>query len=431
MSVLGQIITQSPLPPAGGAAAGRQAAGNSADSAPDRPFSGLFTEALAAAQGVQETVVDGVIVTDPGPVEGLQELSPGGNPLPFSASAQAQIAPLSLGLNPAAGDIAERAATAGDFPARMQAAGDVPQTVSLEQAALLAPIQAAVLNTGGESQALASDVPTAQASATAQILRTLAPGRDAISRNGGPLSVPGVGAGAAPAGAAEAAGLDELPDVDWLLDRDLTQRLDLAALLQRAKMTGEGPPTPGSMTSPAGGQNQPVGLSGAAPVLAPGEGPQNQPAPVRAAADGLALDIPLRQQGWDEALGNRVTWLVGRNIQRADLQLNPPQLGPLEVRIRMDHEGTSVAFTSHHAAVRDALEAAIPRLREMFGEQGVNLCDVNVSGHSLAGQRDDSSRPDGGAGAKRAGDPADAALQEGEAVLAAALVNEGLLNVFA
>jgi len=430
MSVSGQIIMQSPPPQAASAATGQQAAGNSAGSGVDRPFSGLFAEALGTAQGNEGTAAEEGISSEPSPVEGLQELSPGGNPLPFAASAQAQIAQLAIRLNKATGDLPGQAGLAGGSPAGMQGAGDAPQPVSLEQLSLFTPMQAAVLNASGEPQELSSGAATARPPATGDALKALAPGRDAAGRGVGPISLVRSLPGDVPAAMTGAAGLEEPPGLDLLLDRDIAQRLDIPAFLSRAKMTGDGAPTLGAMTSPALGQHQMAGLAGTAPASMPVDGLQNSPAPGRAAADGLALDIPVRQQGWDEALGNRVTWLMGRNIQRADLQLNPPQLGPLEVRIRMDHDGTSVAFTSQHAAVRDALEAAIPRLREMFGEQGVNLCDVDVSGHSLAEQRDDSSRPNAGSGAELAGDPADGVLQEGERDLAAA-VNEGLLNVFA
>lgn len=95
------------------------------------------------------------------------------------------------------------------------------------------------------------------------------------------------------------------------------------------------------------------------------------------------VDVPLNQPGWDQALGDKVLWLVNRQMQGAELRLNPPQLGPLEVRIAVDQDQARVLFMSQNVAVREAVEAALPRLREMLGASGFDQIDVNVSQHSL------------------------------------------------
>lgn len=124
---------------------------------------------------------------------------------------------------------------------------------------------------------------------------------------------------------------------------------------------------------------QPAGVAAAASA------PQD-PA-VRPTLPTTAIDVPLRQPGWDQALGDRVMWVVNQKFQGAEIKLNPPQLGPIEVRIQMHHDQAQVTFTAQHGAVRDALEAALPRLREMFAANGVGLGDVNVSQHSFAEQQ--------------------------------------------
>lgn len=101
----------------------------------------------------------------------------------------------------------------------------------------------------------------------------------------------------------------------------------------------------------------------------------------------LPINTSFNQAGWGDEVGERVKWLVGQNIQSAKLSLNPPQLGPIEVRITVQNDQMNVTFTAHHAAVRDALESAVPRLREMFGDSGLNLADVDISQHSFSDQR--------------------------------------------
>ena len=98
----------------------------------------------------------------------------------------------------------------------------------------------------------------------------------------------------------------------------------------------------------------------------------------------IEIPLPVQQNGWGEQLGNRVAWLANQQIQSAELHLNPPQLGPIDVQIRMADNQASVEFGAHHALVRDAIESALPRLREMFAAQGLNLADVNISHQSFA-----------------------------------------------
>lgn len=93
----------------------------------------------------------------------------------------------------------------------------------------------------------------------------------------------------------------------------------------------------------------------------------------------FALDVPMQQPGWDRALGSRVQWMANQNVQLAEIRLNPPHLGPLEVRLQVEGERTNVQFIAPQAATREAVESALPRLREMFQESGMQLGDVTVT----------------------------------------------------
>ena len=110
-----------------------------------------------------------------------------------------------------------------------------------------------------------------------------------------------------------------------------------------------------------------------------------------------AITVPLAQPGWDQALGQRLQWVVSQQMQGAELRINPPHLGPIEVRISVGQDQqTMINFTSPHGVVRDAIEAALPRLRDMLGDTGMNQVNVNVSQHSFAEQRR-QALPQGGA----------------------------------
>lgn len=101
-----------------------------------------------------------------------------------------------------------------------------------------------------------------------------------------------------------------------------------------------------------------------------------------------AMNTPLGRPGWSEDLSERVVWMTGKGMQSAELQLNPKHLGPVEVRINLTQDQASIQFVAHHAGVREAIEAAIPKLREMLGTQQMNLADVSVSQHSFSEQKD-------------------------------------------
>jgi|GEM_PF-1499173 len=98
-----------------------------------------------------------------------------------------------------------------------------------------------------------------------------------------------------------------------------------------------------------------------------------------AASDSVpGLDKPLNESGWQEGLGERIIWMTDKSLQTAEIRLNPAHLGPLEIRIQMDQDQATIHFATHHASVREAIEAAVPKLREMLGAQEISLVDVNV-----------------------------------------------------
>jgi flagellar hook-length control protein FliK len=110
----------------------------------------------------------------------------------------------------------------------------------------------------------------------------------------------------------------------------------------------------------------------------------------------LSIAMPLQQSGWDQAMGERVVWMARSNIQQAQIQLNPRELGPIEIKISMQNDQTHVNFVAHHATTRDAIEAALPRLREMLGEQGLNLGQADVSQHSFGDNQRQAAVADDG-----------------------------------
>jgi hypothetical protein len=109
-------------------------------------------------------------------------------------------------------------------------------------------------------------------------------------------------------------------------------------------------------------------------------------APRAAGPPTLTVDVPVGQPDWDKAVGERIQWMLGKHVQEAEVKLNPPHLGPLEVRISLQHDQANVHFMASQAPTREALEAALPRLREMFADANLGLLNVNVGQREGSGQ---------------------------------------------
>ena len=91
-----------------------------------------------------------------------------------------------------------------------------------------------------------------------------------------------------------------------------------------------------------------------------------------------SIESPVRSPAFANELGEKVVWLAGRQGQLADLSLNPPQMGTLEVRLTVSGGEATAQFFSPNPLVRDAIDAALPRLRELMAQAGLNLGEAEV-----------------------------------------------------
>ncbi|WP_280539314.1 flagellar hook-length control protein FliK [Chromohalobacter sp. 11-W] len=82
---------------------------------------------------------------------------------------------------------------------------------------------------------------------------------------------------------------------------------------------------------------------------------------------------------WGQSLGQQVVRMAQRGDQQVELRLHPAELGPLSVSLKMgDQQQANLQFFSAHGAVRHALEAAIPQLREALADSGIALGETSV-----------------------------------------------------
>lgn len=132
--------------------------------------------------------------------------------------------------------------------------------------------------------------------------------------------------------------------------------------------------------------------------------------------------------GWEDEIGAHLTWMTQKGLETGSLRVSPEHLGPVEVNISVQNADASVWFAANHPDTRAALEQALPRLREMFASQGMNLADAGVSRQNLAQQ---GSRNPSRSGASQAvaGIAAVGSPDAGSA--SAARINLGLVDLYA
>lgn len=125
--------------------------------------------------------------------------------------------------------------------------------------------------------------------------------------------------------------------------------------------------------------NSPDGSVGAAQLLT-----SNAPtdaAPVPAPTFKVSAGVDTAEFG--QGVADRVSMMMDSNLTSAKLQVNPPSLGPIEVRIALQGGHAQVWLSTHSAVTRDALASTAPKLREMLGAQGFGQVSVDISQRSF------------------------------------------------
>lgn len=168
-----------------------------------------------------------------------------------------------------------------------------------------------------------------------------------------------------------------------------------AELPRESALNVEGASTANSAPAFAGlASDDTTASASASAILHPGASAPVLPPSVARAIPGTPLALPADPQtGFDDGLGARIAWMAEQRVGHAEIRLNPEHVGPIEVRVQVDGTRVSAEFHSAHAEVRQAIESSVARLREMLGQQGLQL------GHAGVGHRHNGSgeSPRGGA----------------------------------
>ncbi|HMM77660.1 MAG TPA: flagellar hook-length control protein FliK [Gammaproteobacteria bacterium] len=98
----------------------------------------------------------------------------------------------------------------------------------------------------------------------------------------------------------------------------------------------------------------------------------------RPAALKLDTHLPVHTPRFAEGFNQQVVVLAQHGIQQAQLSLTPPDLGPVDVRITIAHDEASVQIAAPSGVAREAIQEALPKLKEMMEQSGLRLNDANV-----------------------------------------------------
>ncbi|WP_423821819.1 flagellar hook-length control protein FliK [Salinisphaera sp. SPP-AMP-43] len=145
------------------------------------------------------------------------------------------------------------------------------------------------------------------------------------------------------------------------------------------------------------------------PFPSPTVGSQN--GPNAAIAGGLAgqaagaatnpgIGAALGSDGWNSALGQHTLRLASGGQQQAQIQLHPRELGQINISVTVnDHNQAQLHLMSPNAHVRDAIEAALPQLRQSLAAGGLTLGQASVGDQgSQAGFGDTGAQGESGRG---------------------------------
>lgn len=250
-----------------------------------------------------------------------------------------------------------------------------------------------------------------------------------------------------PAGSAEAALNASLAQPQQATGRDAVESTPRAALLAQLEAgTAERPlraaefarsadmapqSNAGELRGMAADALRPAMIEPTSPSLqaaAQPAGTAPQPMPAQA-----SLPTPVQSQAWPGQLGQQLVQFARHGgEQQIEIKLNPAELGPLSVTLKMTEQGAQAQFLSAHAQVRQVLEQAIPQLREALAEQGISLGETSVGEQrQQEGQAFANQQGQRGSGANEDEGQLPSAAEIGMADNATGVSLDGRVNLYA
>ncbi len=91
------------------------------------------------------------------------------------------------------------------------------------------------------------------------------------------------------------------------------------------------------------------------------------------------LMTPVGNIRWHADFAGKLRVLTQANVSSVELNLNPAELGVIDIKIQALDDGTVINFFSANANTREVIDASLPRLRELLADSGIQLHHGDVS----------------------------------------------------
>ncbi|KMT64904.1 flagellar hook-length control protein FliK [Catenovulum maritimum] len=115
----------------------------------------------------------------------------------------------------------------------------------------------------------------------------------------------------------------------------------------------------------------------------------------------LKEQIQLSKPEAASQLNDSVKFMMNSSSQMAELRLDPPELGKMQIKISMNGDVASVSMVVQNQQAKEMLDQAVPKLKELLEEQGIQLGESHVSqqqqesgGKSATGRNGQGANPD-------------------------------------
>ena len=89
--------------------------------------------------------------------------------------------------------------------------------------------------------------------------------------------------------------------------------------------------------------------------------------------------VNVQQTQGQQQIAEKIRWMVNGRQSMAEIRLDPPEMGSMQIRLNVSGDSASVSFVVQSQQAKEALNEAMPRLRDMFSEQGLDLGESFVS----------------------------------------------------
>lgn len=333
-------------------------------------FAELLNQPVPAEDADIDVEADSVVVHEAG-----EELPSDGNILPADTG---ELLPGQIAGQTTRGDSTPLGAPPGELPiVRMAPPAELTNQVALPANPEAQAVAASMATRPGQGQLAGGQTGAASVVAELESLIARPTSANPLSSNN-PVAADRVGE--MTSGMRQAAGLNNIENAIGL-----TSSLDPDATMESLRtISGSSQdPLAGLIERWQGGASTQSFSTSPPPIaIAPGLTAGTQ-APLTSASGALPLavpiDTPLQSAAWGDALSDRVLFMTNQKIGSAEIRLNPAELGPITITVSVDGNAADVTFNAQHAAARDAIELAMPRLRELLSENGLQLGNASVA----------------------------------------------------